>query len=119
MKKAFLPAPAPLPGPVRKRGNPAAVLANFNDSRGGKLLDGGLQFGGEFHNHNINKIGRYRTIFLDFDAPSVTSGLQRPATSRWTSGSGRWAARMRSWTTVISEGTRQNSMTSGSRSAMA
>jgi hypothetical protein len=45
-----------LPGHSRKRRDVAAIFANFHDSGGGKLLEAGLQFGGEFHATIIDDI---------------------------------------------------------------
>ena len=52
----------------------------------------------------------------------ITKGWRldyRPRGNRWTKGSGRWADRMRFCTAWTSYGTRQNSTTSCSKSAMA
>jgi hypothetical protein len=49
------------PGP---RDNAAALLANFNDPGGGKLLVAGLQLSGEFHNALINEIRSCESVFF-------------------------------------------------------
>jgi len=54
MKQRLLAFTAHLSGHSGKRGNAAAVLANFDDPGGGKLLKAGLQFRGEFHVPGIN-----------------------------------------------------------------
>lgn len=49
MQERLLAVSAYFPGHSRKRRNAAAVLAHFDNPGGGKLLEAGLQFSGEFH----------------------------------------------------------------------
>jgi hypothetical protein len=58
MQQGLFAATAHFPGHARKRRDAAAVLANFNDPGGGKLLEASLQFSREFHVLIINEIRR-------------------------------------------------------------
>src|SRR6266446_10424365 len=66
MQQRFLAVTAHFPGHSRKRRDAAAVLANFNHSGGGKLLEGGLQLSSEFHDKIIDEIRKTGTIFCRY-----------------------------------------------------
>ncbi|OLB34719.1 MAG: hypothetical protein AUH11_17230 [Acidobacteria bacterium 13_2_20CM_57_17] len=65
MEQRFRAVTAHFPEHSRKRRDAAAILANFHDSGGGKLLEAGLQFGGEFHAAIISDISSFWTIFSE------------------------------------------------------
>src|SRR5712664_2708524 len=74
MQQGLFNVTAHFPGHARQRRYAAAVLANFDDPGGGKLLEAGLQFGREFHVSIIKEIRSCGTNpFLGADKGSVTS----------------------------------------------
>src|SRR5712691_10171705 len=75
MKQRPFAMTAHFPGHPRKGRDATAVLANFNNSGGGKLLKAGLQLSSKFHGSIISEVHGCRNMFSDLGERSVTVAI--------------------------------------------